>query len=177
MTDANAAFGLPPATQTPDERIAELEALLRAKTADERIAELEAKLAVSEARVAALPPDDAADPREGTGPADAQGFPKEYVRLTVYRGQSPTDLAYVPVAIRGYALKITRGEEVIVPKVFATVLDQAVEEITTQAMGGLVTRPSHRFPFSVHGPATEEQYLAFQATMREQGKLAAAQRV
>ncbi len=114
---------------------------------------------------------DAGDPTEGTGPVDSQGFPKEYVYLTVFPGRDKHDLAYVPLGIKGYVIKVTRGIEVIVPKVFVTeCLEHAVEDITVQSEGGLITRPSLRYPYSVRGPATEDAWKAFQAKMRSDSK-------
>ncbi len=113
--------------------------------------------------------------QEGKGPIDAQGFPEEYVYLTIFAGRDKQDLAYVPLGIGGYVVKVSRGVEVIIPKVFVTeCLEHAVEDITTQSEGGLITRPALRFPYSVRGPATKEAYQAFQAKNRAQDKAAAA---
>lgn len=155
MADVNAPFGVP---QTePDvvstllEKIAALEALLATKAEADRI-----------------------PPGEGTD-IDSQGFPKKYVRLEVFRGQNPSDLEYVPVGVNGFVFKINRGAEVIVPSVVVEALNHAVEEITTKSEGGLETRPSHRFPWTVKGEATEAQYLAFRAQMRQMGNTASMQ--
>ncbi len=113
-------------------------------------------------------------PSEGTGDTDSQGFPKQYVKLVVFAGQNKTDLQYITPSINGYALKIPRGPVVIVPEVFAQVLDHAVEEVTTKSQGGLETRPAHRFPFNVIGPATEAEYKAFRAVEQDKLKHAAA---
>ena len=152
----NASFGLPPVPATPEQTIAALQA----------------QIAALSAQLSALAPEQA-DPKEGTGALDSQGFPKEYVRLEIFPGRDAQDLAYVPIGIGGYAVKVTRGKEVILPKVFADVLAHAVENITTQSEGGLITRPALRFPFQVRGTATEEEFLAFRAQMAEQGKSAA----
>lgn len=154
---ANENFGLP---ETPEEKIARLEA---------QNATLVAQLAVKAA-------DDDAPANEGVGSADAQGFPRKYVRLQVFRSQNPQDSAYVTPGINGYVIRIERGKDVIVPSVFAEVLEHCIEEVTTQSEGGLVTRPSHRFPFSVLGEATEAEYLAFQTKMHDMGKGAAVTR-
>ena len=139
----------------------------------DKIARLTADYAALKAQMFAAKTDDAAPAREGTGDADAQGFPKKYVELTVFRGQNPQDLAYAPVGLNGYVIKITRGVKVIVPEVFVGVLNDAVEDVTIQSEGTLITRPSHRFPFTVHREVTEAEYLAFKAKMRAQGKDAA----
>lgn len=154
MNEANTSFGMP---RTPAE---EIEAL---KTA----------LASANAKLLAAGMDLSAPDGEGTGPIDSQGFPKDYVRVVIFPGQNAQDLSYVPLAIGGYAVKVTRGKEVILPRVFVEVLEHAVEEITTQAEGGLITRPSLRFPFQVRGPASEDEYKAFQAQMRAQAAPAA----
>lgn len=144
------------------------------ETSEQELARLRAE---NKALLAArdLPVDDALG-SEGMGDLDAQGFPKEYVRLEIYPGREKHDLDYVPLGINGYVLKITRGHEVIIPKVFERVLAQAVEEITIQSEGGLITRPAQRFPYSVKGPATEAEYLAFRDKMRADGAKAAAAR-
>jgi hypothetical protein len=121
-----------------------------------------------------LPPAEQ-EANEGTGPLDGQGFPKEYVRIKVFRRDAQA-LDYVTPGINGYVLKIKCDEEVIIPKVFAEVIDHCVEEVTTKSEGGLETRPVHRFPFSLLGPATEAEYLRFQAKMRDAGKNAVMQR-
>lgn len=115
--------------------------------------------------------------REGTGSATHQGFPRKYVRMMIYKGNQAHDLAYVPVSINGYAWKITRGVDVLVPSVVAETLEHAIEELTIQGEGGLITRPSHRFPFQVKGEVTEEAYLAFAAEQRDLNTKAAVQKV
>jgi len=152
--EQNTSFGMP---ATPDEQIAALKA---------QLADANAKLLAAGV--------DATDPSEGTGPMDSQGFPKKYVRLEIFVGRDAQDLSYVPLGINGYVVKVTRGKEVILPSIFVTeCLAHAIEEITTQSEGGLVTRPSLRFPYAVKGEATEAEYLEFREKMREQGKTAA----
>lgn len=147
MTEANTTFGLP-------------------QSEAEQIADLKAKLAASEAALkeatAKTPPED------DLGTLDSQGFPKEYVKLEIFAGREKHDLNYAPLGIGGYVLRVQRGVEVIVPKIFVDeCLAHAVEEITVQSEGGLVTRPALRFPYHVRGPATEAEYDA----QREKGKL------
>ena len=138
-------------------------------TADE-YAELKRQLAEANAKLAALPPDTGAAPNEGKGPIDSQGFPKKYVKLTIAESSNPEDLMYVPLAIEGYAIKVTRGKMVILPTVFEEILAHAIQEVTVRSEGGLSTRPALRFPYNVHGPATEEEFLTFRAKMREENK-------
>ena len=112
-------------------------------------------------------------PTEGSGDSDAQGFPKQYVKMVVFAGQNKDDLQYITPQVNGYALKIPRGPVVIVPSVVAECLDHAIEEVTTKSQGGLETRPAHRFPFNVIGPATEAEYKAFRAAEQEKVRYAA----
>lgn len=162
------------------DRMARLRALaaaqLEPEETDEQIvarlvAEMRAERADREAQIrATLGSEDRPRGNEGTGPAAAQGFPEEYVSLTVYKGRDKHDLSYVPVSVNGYAFKIMRGEKVIVPSVVAQTLDHAIEDVTIESEGGLVTRPAHRFPFTVHGSATTEEYRAFSAQCRAAAK-------
>lgn len=152
-TGGNASFGLP-ATDT------------------ETIADLRRQLAEAEAKIRAAGGPES-DPAEGTGPLDSQGFPKEYVRIEIDAGRDKQDLSYVPLAIGGYAIKVNRGVEVILPTVFEAVLKNAVEEITVQSEGGLITRPSRRFPYQVRGTATEAEFLAFREANKAAGAKAA----
>jgi len=101
---------------------------------------------------------------------DNLGFPKKYVRLTIFKGTSKQDLSYVPVGCNGFVWRIRRGEAVVVHSVVADVLNHAVTEVVLQAEGGLVTMPAHRFPYQA-APATEAEYIAFKSKMAEQGKV------
>ncbi|MHB8388045.1 MAG: hypothetical protein ACYDBH_00525 [Acidobacteriaceae bacterium] len=177
----NEDFGLPPVdgpkASTRDERIAALrakaavvvdsefdeEAMLKELVAVER-AKREADLKVKAALVA----------DEHGVPVDFQGFPKKYVEITVFKSQNAQDGAYAKGAVNGVAYQIERGVKVIVPSVIAyESLDHAVEDVTIQSEGGLITRPAHRFPFTVHRECTEAEYLAFRAECREKGSKAA----
>lgn len=153
MTDANDNFNLPPTRE-------ELEGL-RQELAAANARAVEAERALS-AQV------------EAVAPMDAQGFPEEYVKIEIYPGRDKQDLGYVPVGINGYVLKIMRGKEVIIPKVFELALKDAVEEITIQSEGGLITRPALRFPYAMKGPATKEEYQTFRAKMRAEATPATA---
>lgn len=100
-------------------------------------------------------------------PIDTSGFPADYVRVTVALGQGKHDLSYVPLSINGYCIKVPRGREVILPRIFVDeCLEHAIEEITEQSQGGLITRPVHRFPYSIKGSATTAEYQAFVANQR-----------
>lgn len=165
--EQNASFGVP----------AEVEANIRAKAAEDAgtqagdlyqkiLAEEQAKL---EAGVRARVAKDLSIAEEGAGTAESHGFPDRYVRLVVSRGSQKHDQSYVPVSVNGYVWQIERGVEVVVPDVVVNGLNDAVTEVAIQTEGGLITRPSHRFPFQVLGPATKEQYQA----QRAAGKRAA----
>lgn len=165
-TDVNTEFEVP-----AQDREAELRAKAAAVVAQEDddallkrfIAEARAK---KEKELRALAADEAGD-GEGTGDSDAQGFPREYVKLLIYKGQQATDEQYVKLGANGYAWKIRRGEDVIVPTVVVSVLNDAVQELTTQTNNGLETRPAHRYPFQVKGSATAEEHRAFVALQRQ----------
>ena len=143
--DTNTTFGLPPTVEDLQVEIAALRAKLAAKDA---------------------PP---------IQDLDTQGLPKKYVKLEVYRGSQAQDPEFVKPSVNGYMVKIQRGEKVITHACFAEVLDHAVEEITVQSEGELITRPNHRFPFQVLGEATEEEYLAFKQKMKDMGTRAVMQ--
>lgn len=100
---------------------------------------------------------------------DNLGFPKKYVKLTVFKGTGKQDLSYVPVGVNGFVWRIKRGEAVIVHSVVADALNNAVTEVVLQSEGGLITQPAHRFPYQA-APATEEEYLVFKAKMAAEGK-------
>lgn len=136
------------------------EAALLAKFTAEAIAAREAEL--REDAEASLPEPEVQD-------LDSLGFPKKYVRLTVFKGTSKQDLSYVPIGVNGFVWRIRRGEQVIVHSVVADALNNAVTEVVLQAEGGLITQPAHRFPYSAV-PATEAEYLAFKAKMAAEGK-------
>lgn len=111
---------------------------------------------------------------DGPGSLNAQGFPNKYHRIVVFKGNAKDDLSYVPVSVNGYAFKIARGIEVIVPTVVTEALEHAIEDVTEKSEGGLVTRPSHRFPFTIKGDATEAEYQAFKTKSKAAGTHAAA---
>jgi hypothetical protein len=154
MSEAkNANFGLP---LTPAE---ELEAVKK------QLAEANAKLIA-----AGLGANADAEPAQNL---DSQGFAKEYVKLRIFKGSRKDDLQRVPLGIRGFVVQVERGPEVIIHKVFAEVLEQAIEDVTISGDNELITRPAHRFPYQIIGTATEAEYLAFQASMKAGASAAA----
>jgi len=161
MTDTNENFGLPPVTGLDEVRALELElAALKAKS---RAKELRAQIVAEQAKVDEVIP-----------PADNNGWPKEYVKLEVFKGGNPEDPEFVTPGIGGFNIKIQRGEKVIVHKCIMSVLANAVETKMIPHDGGMTLRDAPRFPFTVYGPASEDEYLAFQGKMRDQAARAAA---
>lgn len=155
----NEEFGLPPveATQeTPEQKVARLRAEAAAAVAKETDAAMLARF-TAEARAAIAPP-----------PPDAQGFPADYDKILINVGNQKTDLAYVPLGLNGYVIKVPRGEEVIIPHCFVSeCLERAVEEVTVSSSGGYTTRPAHRFQYSFRGKASREEYQAYMANQKE----------
>jgi len=136
------------------------EQTLLAKYTAEAVARREAEL--REDAEASLPAAEVQD-------LDSLGFPKKYVKLTIFKSTSKQDLSYVPVGVNGFVWRIRRGEAVVVHSVVADALNNAITEVVLQAEGGLITQPAHRFPYQA-SPATEEEYLAFKAQMAAEGK-------
>lgn len=160
MVTQNQDFGIPQVavTETPAERLARLQAQAEAIIAQETDAEVVERM-VAEAR---------AKRAAELLPVDTAGFPKDYVRVVIFKGSQKFDLSYVPLGIGGFVIKVPRGEEVILPKCFVTeCLEHAIEEVTVQSEGGLITRPAHRFPYNLKGAATEDEYKAYQQSQRE----------
>ena len=160
MVGGNTEFGIPMVEpETEAARIERLRAMAVAAVAAETDAEMLERFKAEE-RAKKLAASGVIIPK------DTQGFPANYVRLEIFKGQNKQDQSYVPLGIGGFVIKVPRGEEVIVPACFVEVLEHAVEEVTIQSQGGLVTRPAHRFPYQVRGKATPEEYKVFQATQR-----------
>ena len=169
MIEANEGFGIPEAAaipvvdETPEQRLARLQALADLQIGKESDAEIIERL-VAEAR---------AKRAAELLPMDTAGFPADYDRIEIYEGQGEHDLAYVPLSINGFCIKCPRGVEIILPHVFVTeCLDHAVETRVTQTKSGLILRSSHRFPYRQMGKATPEEYREYQI---EQKKLVAQQ--
>lgn len=154
MTEANTTFGLPP-------------------TLEEQVEALKKQLAEANQKLVAAGVGGDAPVQD----LDSQGFPKEYVKLRIFQGSRPDDLKRVPIGIRGYVVEVDRGPVVVIHRAFAEVLEHAIEDVTVSGEGGLVTRPAHRFPFQILGPATEAEYLAFHASMKAGAPSAATARV
>jgi hypothetical protein len=171
MSEAN-AFGIPEevvaVNETAREKVARLKAKAEAQAANEFDEEAVYAKLLAEARaarmIAILPEDDT------SLPVDTQGFPIDYDVVTIFRGQNKNDLAYVPISVNGFCIKVPRGDKVIIPNCFTQVLENAVEEITIQSEGGLITRPSHRFPYAVERKATAAEYAAFQAEQKSKAE-------
>lgn len=143
--------------ETPEARLVRLRALAQKEIDKETDEEVVAQMVAEERakRAAALLP------------TDTSGFPAEYVWVTVFKGRDKNDLEYVPLGIDGYIIKVPRGDKVCLPRVFVDeCLEHAVEEITVRSQGGLITRPAHRFPYTVHGVATAEEYRQFQVEQK-----------
>ena len=100
---------------------------------------------------------------------DAHGFPRKYFWVTVHEGQDAGALSYATPSLNGYTWQIQRGVKAIVHSVALNVLDEAIEDKPVRFEGGLITRPVPMFPYTIHGEATEAEYLAFTAKMRTQG--------
>lgn len=164
---SNTAFGIP----------ADVEARLRAQAATEVAATIDEAALLAKykaealaAREAQLRDDaEATLPEEKAPDLDSLGFPKQYVKLTIFKGTSKQDLSYVPVGVNGYVWRISRGESVIVHSVVADALNNAVTEVVLQAEGGLITQPAHRYPYQA-APATQAEYDAFKLKMAAEGK-------
>lgn len=154
----NGSFELP--EETEEARVARLREIAAKRVARETDEELIDRF-VAEARAKRV--SSASEPQ---GSLDAHGFPMDYDRVEIFKGQNKNDQSYVPLGIKGFVLKVPRGEEVIIPSCFTEVLEHAVEEVTIQSQGGLVTRPALRFPFTKRGKATRDEYLVFRTEQR-----------
>jgi hypothetical protein len=174
MMDKNEDFGLPPVAgevETAMEKVARLRAAAAAQVAKEFDEDALMARFLAEARTkrtAQLAGD------EVELPTDTSGLPAEYVKVNIFRGQNKQDLGYVPLQLNGLVIKVPRGVDVILPRVFVTdCLALCVETITSPAydtsgrLSGIELRDSHRFPYSEKGPATTAEYKAFQAQQLE----------
>ncbi|MBK8772208.1 MAG: hypothetical protein IPM06_17540 [Rhizobiales bacterium] len=102
-------------------------------------------------------------------PTDTRGFPLDYDKIEIFRGQNKQDLPQVPLSLGPVYQKSLAAGEVIVPHAFVEGrLALCVEDITIQSQGGYVTRPVQRFPYSFKSKATPEEYKAFQEKEKEQ---------
>lgn len=155
----NDAFGIPETVQAPAKQ----------ETADQMRARIRAEVEAEVRAEAAVLVEPAVNDT-----LDSLGFPKKYVRLTVFEGNREHDSPHMTVSVNGYGFLIQRGKEVIVPHAVQVVLEGAVEGVTRQTKDGLSIRPAHRFPFTIHGEATEEEYLAFRNKMKVAGSTVAA---
>ncbi len=168
VNSTNQAFATPPTDETDAERIARL----RAK------AELQAAQEFDEDAIYAKILAEARDKRmkvlsgdEVELPTDTRGFPEDYDKIKIFRGQNKQDLSYVPLSLNGLVIKVPRDKEVILPHAFVVdCLDLMVEDVTVQSQGGYITRPAHRAPYNFIGKATRAEYTAFQEREKAQAQ-------
>lgn len=161
MSKANDAFKAPEApAETDAERVARLRIKAQLQAAQEFDEDaVYAKLLAEERerRMRVISGD------EVELPTDTSGFPDDFDKIEIYRGQNKQDLPYVPLSLNGLVIKVPRGREVILPHAFVVdCLDLCIEDVTVVSQGGYTTRPSHCFPYAFKGKATREEYLAFQ---------------
>jgi hypothetical protein len=174
----NEAFGIPMAmapvaqigmVETPEQRMARLRALAQAEIDKETDAEVVARMVAEERAKRA----------DELLPKDTSGWPADYDKIEIAMGPNKNDPLHVPLGLNGFTIKAPRGKEIIVPHIFVTeCLDHAIEEITVQSQGGLITRPQRRFPYQFLGKATPEEYKTFvteQKALAERQMVAAAQ--
>ena len=161
---SNEDFGLPPVTETEEQRLARIRAKAAAAVAAETDEALLARM-IAEERARLAPPS-----------PEGQGFALEYSKVIVYQGNDKKDQSFVPLGINGYVIKVPRGVEVIIPHAFVTeCLERAVEEVTVTSQNGYTTRPAHRFQWKIIGPATPEEYKAFLEAQRNKAQRELAQ--
>lgn len=88
-------------------------------------------------------------------------------RIFVHEKQSDQDLDYVPVAVNGEVLQITKGTEVVVPQRFKEVMENAKYPVYRVKPGEdrKVTSWVRKVPFDVLGEAPYEEF----EKMRDQG--------
>lgn len=164
----NAAFAAPAVEETNADRLARLreKAELQAATEFDEDAVF-AKL-LAEARQKQLRIISGEEVELAT---DTRGFPADYDKIKVFRGQNKRDLNYVPLSLNGLVIKVPRDKEVILPHAFVQdCLDLMIENITVTSEGGYVTRPAHRAPYTYLGKATPEEYKAFQEREKAQAQ-------
>jgi len=158
----NEGFGLPPVEvlqEDAEQKVARLRAEAAAVVAKEKdAADLLQFINDERIRIASASPDSA-------------GFLPDYDKVWINVGNQKTDLPYVPLGVNGRVIKAPRGEELILPHIYVQAsLGDAVENVTVQSLGGYVTRPAHRFQFSVLGKATVDEYKAYLEKQREKAQ-------
>ena len=174
MSQENEKFAAPAADETPAQKIARLREKAELQAAQEFDEDAVFAKLLAEAR--------AAKNAELTRPTvelptDSSGFAKVYDWLEIFESQNPEDRNFVPLGIGGFTIKVPRGKRVVVPHAFVEdCLALAVEaKLVKLKDGGYSLRPNARFPYRVHGPATEAEYLVFMAEQREQERRENAQ--
>ena len=173
----NDNFGLPPEGENKPvdekQRIADLRAKAEAQAAAEFDEDAVFAKLLAEARArrsAALTKD------EVELPTNTDALPEEYDRINIYRGAGKQDLSYAPLGLDGLFFKVPRGEDVILPHIVVTeCLDHAVEDVTIKSQGGIVFRPTQRFPYQFKGKATKAEYQEYQKQQREKARWELAQ--
>lgn len=176
MSQENEKFAAPAPDETPAQKIARLREKAELQAAQEFNEDAVYAKLLAEAREAKVA--ELARPTVDL-PTDSSGFAKVYDFLEIFESQNPQDLTYVPLGIGGFTIKVPRGKKVVVPHAFIEdCLALAFEaRLVKLPSGGYSLRPNHRFPYRVHGPATEEQYQTFMAEQRLQERIENVQAV
>ena len=174
MNQENEKFAAPAPEETPAQRIARLREKAELQAAQEFDEDAVYAKLLAEARAAKN--DELLRPLVDL-PTDSSGFERVYDWLEIFESQNPQDLAYVPLGIGGFTIKVPRGKKVIVPRAFIRdCLALAFEaRLVKLPSGGYSLRPNHRFPYRVSGEATEEEYKKFMAEQRAQERIENAQ--
>ena len=167
MSQENEKFAAPAADETPAQKIARLREKAELQAAQEFnedavYAKLLAEARDAEAARLARPTVDL--------PTDSSGFAKVYEWVEIFESQNPQDLTYVPLGIGGFTIRVPRGKKVVLPHAFVEdCLALAFEaRLVKLPDGGYSLRPNHRFPYRIHGPATEAEYKTFMAEQKAQ---------
>ena len=174
MSQENEKFAAPAPDETPAQKIARLREKAELQAAQEFDEDAVYAKLLAEARAAKN--DELLRPLVDL-PTDSSGFAKVYDWLEIFESQNPQDLAYVPLGIGGFTIKVPRGKKVVLPHAFiedclALAFEARLVKLPT---GGYILRPNHRFPYRVHGPATETEYQTFMAEQRLQEQRETAQ--
>lgn len=81
-------------------------------------------------------------------------------RLFIHEKQNDQDLDYVPVAVNGEVLQITKGTQVVVPARFREAMEHAIYPVYRKVPGESrkITSYVRKVPFDVLGEAPYEEY-------------------
>jgi len=92
----------------------------------------------------------------------------KYLRIKVQAKGSPNDLDHVPLSLNMVERRVMRGQEAILPENFVQLMEDAkytAWETSTDPEQPLKNAGEiQRFPFSIIGEATEEEYEAMLAS-------------